>query len=68
LSDLNDYNELKNIYGKFDLGNLCGVLVSRVAGSEITDRAVADALVRDRLNIRFQVQLHKYIWKDEKGR
>ena len=31
-------------------------------------RQLADWIVRDRLPVRFQLQLHKLLWQDEKGR
>lgn len=31
-------------------------------------RQMADWIVRDRLPVRFQLQLHKLLWQDEKGR
>ncbi len=68
LADIFDYNEMKECCLKYDLCNRFGVLISRVSGSGITDAEIAGNIIRDRLNARYQVQLHKYIWKDEKGR
>lgn len=68
ISDIFDYNEMRELYGKFGLGNKCGVLVSKVSGSELSDREIAEKILADGLNVRFQIQLHKHIWKDEKGR
>jgi len=68
LTDLFDYNEMRECYMKYDMGNKCGVLISKVSGSGITDAEIAEKIIRDNLNARYQIQLHKYIWKDEKGR
>ena len=32
------------------------------------ERQLADWVVEDRLLVRFQIQLHKYLWGDEQGR
>jgi 7-carboxy-7-deazaguanine synthase len=45
----------------------CSVLLSPVAG--LLDPAqLAEWIVRDRLPVRFQLQLHKMLWKDARGR
>lgn len=68
LKDFSDYNEMRECYRKYDLGNRCGVLVSKIWDSELSNGEIAGAILEDRLNVRYQIQLHKYIWKDEKGR
>lgn len=68
LKDNYDYNELKEYYNKYNLGEKCTILVSRVNGCELTDREVADLIIKDKLNVKYQIQLHKYIWNDERGR
>lgn len=68
LKDVSDYNEMRECCVKNGLGEKCGVLVSRVRDAGITDMEIAAAILKDRLNVRYQIQLHKYIWNDEKGR
>ena len=68
ISDIFDYNEMRELYGKHDLGEKCGILVSKVSGSGLSDREIAERILADKLNVRYQIQLHKHIWKDEKGR
>lgn len=68
LKDINDYNELREYYERFRLGEKCGVLVSKVKDSEITHSELADLMVKDGLKARYQIQLHKYIWGDERGK
>ncbi|MFA7123731.1 MAG: radical SAM protein [Candidatus Delongbacteria bacterium] len=68
LKDFSDYNEMRECYMKYDLGSKCGVLVSKIWNAELSDGEIAEAILKDRLNVRYQIQLHKYIWKDEKGR
>jgi len=43
------------------------VLFSPVAG-DLPARDLADWIVHDRIPVRMQVQLHKYLWGDEAGR
>ena len=68
LNDISDYNEMKECYRKYDLGSRCGVLVSKIWDAQISDGEIAEAILKNGLNVRYQIQLHKYIWKDEKGR
>jgi 7-carboxy-7-deazaguanine synthase len=49
------------------LHNHCTVLFSPAA-ERVAPRALADWILRDRLPVRFQVQLHKVLWGDERGR
>ncbi len=68
LSDFFDYNEMKDIIKKNHLEVDKSILVSRVFDSEITDEQVAEKLLEDGLNVRYQVQLHKLIWGNKKGK
>jgi 7-carboxy-7-deazaguanine synthase len=45
----------------------CEVLFSPVAGSQ-DPRELAEWILRDRLPVRFQIQLHKLLWGDQQGR
>jgi len=68
LRDFFDYNELKDYYRKFSLGGRCTILVSKVKDSSISDKEIAEMILADGLNVKYQIQLHKYIWNDERGR
>ena len=50
-----------------DLAQRCEVLFSPVAG-QMAPADLADWILRDRLDVRFQLQLHKILWGDEPGR
>jgi len=52
---------------RFHLAEQCEVLFSPVQG-KLPATNLADWIVRDRLPVRFQVQLHKLLWGDEPGR
>jgi len=49
------------------LAERCNVLFSPVAG-ELDPATLAEWIVRDRLPVRFQMQLHKILWADARGR
>jgi 7-carboxy-7-deazaguanine synthase len=42
------------------------VLFSPVHGA-ITPRELAEWIIEDKLDVRFQMQLHKLLWNDEPG-
>lgn len=52
---------------EYDLTNRCEVLFSPSQG-QLAARELADWIVRDRLPVRFQIQLHKILWGDQPGR
>jgi 7-carboxy-7-deazaguanine synthase len=61
-----DWARLKcDEHGLFESG--VEVLFSPVAG-DLAPRDLADWIIRDRLPVRMQIQLHKYLWGDEPGR
>jgi 7-carboxy-7-deazaguanine synthase len=45
----------------------CSVLLSPVAG-QLDPARLAEWIVRDRLPVRFQLQLHKVLWADARGK
>lgn len=49
------------------LDKICPVLFSPVAGS-MKPADLADWILRDRLAVRFQLQLHKLLWQESRGR
>jgi 7-carboxy-7-deazaguanine synthase len=49
------------------LDRRCQVLFSPAAG-RLAPRDLADWILRDRLPVRLQLQLHKVLWGDERGR
>ena len=68
LADCLDYEWCKDKISKHQLDSKCKVLMSVVKG-EFGPAELCDAIVKDSLNVRFQLQLHKYIWPNyEKGK
>ena len=51
----------------YALAERCEVLFSPVAGS-LPPVRLAEWILRDHLPVRFQIQLHKYLWGEEAGR
>jgi len=35
---------------------------------EMSPRVLADNIIKDNLPVRFQIQLHKYLWDDAQGK
>jgi len=62
----NDYEWSKQQLQKYDLVNRCEILFSPVHGKEMA-KQLAEWVLEDRLAVRFQLQLHKYLWNDEPG-
>ena len=52
---------------KYRLNERCGVLFSPVA-QIMPPRLLAEWILRDHLPVRFQMQLHKIIWDDARGK
>ena len=61
IKDRADYDWACSILKKYDLENRCTVLFGPVFG-ELEPRQLAEWILADRLPVRFQLQLHKYVW------
>ena len=62
-----DYDWAKSIVEEHRLAETCEVLFSP-SYTQVSSRDLADWIVADRLPVRFQMQLHKLLWNDERGR
>lgn len=56
-----DYEWARGIVAQYRLAERCPVLFSPVFGS-LDLRQLAEWILADRLSVRFQLQMHKYIW------
>ncbi len=65
--DREDYLWSKSFLEEHQLASCCEVLFSASQG-QLTDTTLADWLLEDRLPVRFQIQLHKYLWNDAQGK
>lgn len=61
LKDRGDYDWACSILTQYDLTHRCAVLFSPVFG-DLNTRQLAEWILADKLSVRFQMQLHKYIW------
>lgn len=60
-----DFGWSKNIIEKYNLTEKCNILFSPVFG-QIENIELAEWILKDNLNVRFQLQLHKQIWDPNK--
>ena len=67
LSDESDYQWAKTVLARYELPERCAVLFSPVHG-RLPPVTLADWILRDRLPVRLQLQLHKLLWGDQPGR
>ncbi len=61
-----DYDWAKKVIVEYEIANRCEILFSPSFG-QISNRTLADWIVEDNLPVRFQIQLHKYVWGDVPG-
>ena len=67
LCDQADYQWAKQQLAEQRLHERCPILFSPVHG-KLEATALADWILRDRLPVRMQIQLHKYLWNEARGR
>ncbi len=67
LCDEADYAWAKQMLQEHALNKKCSVLFAPVQG-KLSPTALADWILRDHLPVRMQIQLHKLLWGDERGR
>jgi len=62
-----DYEWSKQKMAEYNLTDkVCEILMSASHGV-LDSRELAEWILRDRLNVRLQIQLHKYLWGDKPG-
>jgi 7-carboxy-7-deazaguanine synthase len=66
ICDREDYEWAKRFCAEHELIDLCAVLFSP-SQPQLEAKDLAEWILDDRLAVRFQVQLHKYLWGDEPG-
>ncbi len=64
IGNRDDYEWSKEIISEYQLDKKCMVLMSPVF-EEISNLELATWILEDKLNVRFQIQMHKYIWHPE---
>lgn len=67
ITDQADYDWAVTKLNEYRLAERCEILFSPAAGS-LDPAQLAEWILRDRLPVRFQLQLHKLLWGDSPGR
>jgi 7-carboxy-7-deazaguanine synthase len=67
ICDRADYEWSREKVAALELGKRCSVLFSPSAG-QLPARELADWILADRLDVRFQLQLHKVLWGNVPGK
>ena len=67
LCDAADYQWAKDVLQQHRLAQACPILFSPVHGG-LDPAQLAEWILRDRLPVRLQLQLHKYLWGNERAR
>ena len=62
-----DYEWARDVYRQRQLDRLCPVLFSPAQGL-LEAQSLADWILADALNVRFQLQLHKLLWGNMQGK
>ena len=66
ISSRKDYDWARMVMEQHGLAERCEVLMSPCHGT-MDPTQLADRIVADNLPVRFQLQLHKYLWQDAPG-
>jgi len=61
IADQTDYEWAKHVVLQYQLSKRCPILMTPVYGS-LENRTLAEWILRDRLCVRFHLQMQKYIW------
>jgi 7-carboxy-7-deazaguanine synthase len=62
-----DYDWSKAVLIEYDLSNRCDILFSPVMGQQ-NPTELAEKILKDRLPVRFHLQLHKILWDNAQGK
>jgi len=66
ICDENDYRWSKQLIDEHKLESKCEILFSP-SHDQLDATVLANWVLEDKLNVRFQIQLHKYLWGDKPG-
>ena len=64
IGDREDYDWMNEMIIQYDLNNKCKILVS-VVFDKLEPLALVNWVLEDKLDVRFQLQMHKFIWQPE---
>ena len=66
ICDRSDYEWAKSMMQQYQLNEKCEVLFSP-SYEQLANQQLAEWILQDNLAVRFQLQIHKYIWGDIPG-
>ncbi len=61
IADNKDYEWARHVLLQYQLDKRCTILMMPVFGT-LENRTLAEWILRDKLRVQFQLQMHKYIW------
>lgn len=61
-----DYLWARDLVREHSLTEKCGTVLFSPVFGKIESREIVDWIVRDKLDVRFQLQMHKFIWEPDK--
>ncbi len=67
IADSADYEWSKSIIERYNLSSICQILFSPVMDT-MNPTELAENIIQDNLPVRFQIQLHKFLWNDAQGK
>lgn len=67
ICDQQDYEWSKQIISDYQLSQRCQILFSP-SYEQLPAQQLADWILADQLKVRFQIQLHKFLWGDVSGK
>jgi len=67
IGNTEDYDWSKSMLSKYDLASRCQILFSPVM-DQMQPTELAEKILNDQLQVRFQIQLHKLLWQDARGK
>ena len=68
ICDEQDYHWAKNQLENYDLANKVADVLFSPSHASLSPALLAEWILRDRLFVRMQIQLHKYLWAESEGR
>jgi 7-carboxy-7-deazaguanine synthase len=62
IADRADYDFARDLVTRESLATRCGAVLFSPVHGELHPRQLAEWMLADRLAVRLQLQLHKYVW------
>lgn len=67
LTSRDDYEWAKDVYKRKGLGASLATVLFSPAAPDLTPTTLADWMIADKLDVRFQLQMHKVLWGERQG-